>query len=112
MDGWADGLRVALTWGIRGMAVIVGVLFLIFLYRMITYKEPEVSHSGRADIYAEALATLRSGKKYTLRSVAVFDNNPQKLILFAEALGGELHTQVAVDETGGEIVFFTAAEEE
>ena len=112
MDAWLAGATIVLTWGIRIMAAIVGLLALSVLYRVITYKPPVVTHDGRADIYSDALATLRLGKKYTLASVAVFDNNPQKLILFAEALGGALHTQVAFDESGGQIVFFTAAEEE
>lgn len=115
MGGWLDVATVAFTWAVRGMAVIVGILFIRFLYRVVTYKEQEADRSGRAKIFHDALEALRAGKKYHLKNPAPFDGSTYKLRLFAEALSGELRHPVSFDEisfgTSGEVIFFTGVEE-
>ena len=98
--------------------ILLGAVLLVFLflYRVITYKPVESGRSGRAQIFADALETLRAGRKYHLKSTYLFDGSSEKLRLFAEALSGQLDHPVMFDEisfgTSGEVVFSTGAEEE
>lgn len=116
MNQWLDGATVALTWAVRGLALVLALLFIRFLYRMVTYKPPDDYRSGRSKVFAEALATLKAGKQYHLKNLDLFDGSSEKLRFFAEALSGQLHHRVMFDEisfgTSGEVVFSTGAEDE
>ncbi len=98
------------------IGVPLGLALLILIIRMITYKPAAPNRGDRAKIFAEALATLRAGKKYHLKNSVIFDGNSEKLRFFAEALSGQLHHRVMFDEisfgTCGEVVFSTGEEEE
>ena len=114
MDQWMTWATVALTWAVRAMALVVALLFIRFLYRAITYKEPSEDRSGRASVFTEALETLRAGKPYQMKDASLFDGSELKLRLFAEALSGQLNHPVGFDDisygTSGEVVFFTGVE--
>jgi hypothetical protein len=115
MDQWMTWAHVALTWAVRAMALVVALLFIRFLYRVITYKEPAEDRSGRATVFADAIETLRSGKPYQLKDASLFDGSDLKLRLFAESLSGQLKHPVGFDDisyaTSGEVIFFTDVEE-
>ena len=115
-DQWLDGATVALTWSVRALAAIVAFLIVRFIYRMIIYKEPGTNHSDRAQIFTDAVNTLRAGKTYRLTDISIFDGREEKIRLFAEALSGQLKHPVGFDElsydTSGEILFFTGTEEQ
>jgi hypothetical protein len=115
-EQWLDGATIALTWSVRALAAIIGFLVIRFIYRMITYKDPEIDKSGRSRVFSDALATLGSGQVYRLTDISIFDGREEKIRLFAEALSGQLKHHVGFDdlswETSGEVLFFTGAEEQ
>lgn len=103
-----------MAWWLIG--VPLGIALLVLIIRVIAYKPPAPNRGDRAKVFADALATLRAGKKYHLKNSDLFDGSSEKLQFFAEALSGQLHHRVMFDEisfgTCGEVVFSTGAEEE
>ena len=113
-EQWMNGANIALTWSVRALAAIVGFVVIRFIYRVITYKDPEIDKSGRSKVFSDALDTLARGKVYRLTDISIFDGREEKIRLFAEALAGQLKHHVGFDdlsyETSGEVLFFTGAE--